>query len=86
MSLTETTRQRNIKIIGSAYASIRLEDFANATGLSATEAQTLAKGLKDWKVENNVVYPQPAPKESVKPSASEDQLGQLTNFISFLEK
>lgn len=93
--VTESTRQRYINLVESTYSSICIGDFSKFVGLSESDAQQLASQQVGWSIDADQKYilinPKPVNNYQLgdgieASSASEEQLRQLTNFISFLEK
>lgn len=86
--LPERSRERFISLIGRAYTSISLKDFAAFVGLPENEAVALTTSLPGWKYDlpMAMVLPQRPETADDCPVAAMDQLQTLTDFVAFLEK
>lgn len=83
----DATRDRAVELIGRAYTSITLSDFARHVGLPKAEASELVKRETGWSVdpESGMVLPVRRPVLDVAPPPSEEQLRVLTDFVTSLE-
>ena len=82
--LTEFQRDKNVRLIGVAYTSIRPEDVARLLGVTPEEAENIATG-RGWTKVDGMILPQEPPPDPMKLVSAEDQLGKLTDFVTFLE-
>jgi len=82
--LIEFQRESNIRLIGIAYSSIQPLDVAKLLGVSVEEAETLVLS-RGWTKSEGMIIPEEPPVETIKITSAEDQLGKLTDFVTFLE-
>ena len=75
-------------LVGRAYTSISLRDFAAFVGLPENEAAALTSRLPGWQFDATtaMVLPQRPEAADDFPVAALDQLQTLTDFVAFLEK
>lgn len=73
-----------IRLIGTAYTSIRPLDVAALLGASLAEVEELVRE-KGWAVSDGLIEPKEPFPEEVNLASSECQIGKLTDFVSFLE-
>ena len=85
-------RERAIELVGEAYTSIKVSDFAQMVGCPATTdsaqegAAELARSV-GWTVTDEGMVCPVRKVAPVAPSlAAEQQLDKLTDFVAFLEK
>ncbi|XP_064598229.1 COP9 signalosome complex subunit 8-like [Liolophura sinensis] len=85
-ALQESTRQRAFMLVSQAYSSISGDDLASFVGLPLKEAIDAAI-QRGWEAnaQTRMVMPKkPAPPPDP-PLPNEQQLGVLTDYVSFLE-
>ncbi|XP_014680599.1 PREDICTED: COP9 signalosome complex subunit 8-like [Priapulus caudatus] len=85
-ALEESVRQKAFDLVAQAYSSIGIADFSQFLGLQPDQSvsEAIARG---WHADSTTKMISPK-KPSVKPHdvlPSEQQLSQLTDFVSFLE-
>lgn len=73
-----------VRLIGTAYQSIRPGDVGTMLGLSNEQVESLV-GERGWKVNNGMIEPVEVPEEETPFCSGEDQIGKLTDYVAFLE-
>jgi len=91
-AIKDRVRERAIELVGEAYTSIKVSDFAQMVGCPATTdsaqegAAELARSV-GWTVTDEGMVCPVRKVAPVAPSlAAEQQLDKLTDFVAFLEK
>ncbi|XP_054284816.1 COP9 signalosome complex subunit 8-like [Macrosteles quadrilineatus] len=80
-AVQQEVKKQATQLVCRAYTSVSL---TTAAALMGTTPDAVAQ-LRDWRVEGNMVTPpKPLPSPPIVTS-SEEQLGKLTDFVSFLE-
>jgi hypothetical protein len=85
-AVLEITRKRAFDLVARAYSWISVDDFSAFMGLSVGEASNVALA-EGWKldVQKQMIAPCLPEKPPEPTIPSEQQLDQLTDFVSFLE-
>jgi COP9 signalosome complex subunit 8 len=83
--LIASIQEKMVRLIGTAYTSIQVDDVAALLGLSSPEVEVLAQGRGWTKSIEGLLQPVESPPEEVVLASAEEQLGKLTDFVTFLE-
>ena len=81
---TETTRTKLIKLIGTAYTTIRIEDASILLGVNLQQMEEIARS-KNWVLDNGFILPEEESKPETLPVSPEKQIAALSSFVSCLE-
>eukprot|EP00918_Siedleckia_nematoides_P015553 GHVU01033681.1.p1 GENE.GHVU01033681.1~~GHVU01033681.1.p1 ORF type:complete len:193 (+),score=24.41 GHVU01033681.1:51-629(+) len=86
-TIVESVRQRALNLVARAYSSIGTEDLSSFVGLPINDAvaAVVAEGWLSDPQSKTVTPPKLPEKQGTSVIASEQQLGRLTEFVSFLE-
>jgi len=82
--LIEAVRQKTIRLIGTAYSSVRPQDVSTMLGLALPDVEVLAN-TRGWKVVDGMIEPVEFIPEDTPISSGEEQIGKLTDYVAFLE-
>lgn len=88
LSFSVRSRDQFIVLLGQAYTSISLKDFAAFVGVPESEAVAFALQQPGWGFDqvSGMVLPKRAEKLDDGPIPALCQLETLTDFVAFLEK
>ena len=82
--MSNSLRQTNLKLVGDAYSSIKLTQFASLLGVNESEARDLAS-REGWSVVSDHIIPTGSRGDRSLGSSSDDQLEKIIHFVSYLE-
>jgi len=82
--LIESIQENMVRLIGTAYTSIQFDDVAGLLGISGPEAEVLAQS-RGWTKNDGLLQPVESPPDETVLASAEEQLGKLTDFVTFLE-
>jgi len=82
--LIESIQEKMVRLIGTAYTSIQVDDVAALLGITAEETGALAIS-RGWTMNEGLIQPTESPPEELVLASAEEQLGKLTDFVTFLE-
>jgi len=82
--ITELVQEKTLKLIATAYTSVRPEDVSVLLGVEVPQVEEIIIN-KGWTVSEGLIIPVEPISEEALISPSEDQIGKLTEFVSFLE-
>jgi len=82
--LIESIQEKMVRLIGTAYTSIQVDDVAILLGITPAEVEALATA-RGWTKIDGLLQPTEVPPEELVLASAEEQLGKLTDFVTFLE-
>lgn len=73
-----------VRLIGTAYSSIRPQDVSTLLGVTLSEVERVVIS-RGWTINDGMIEPCECEAGDVPMSSGEEQISKLTDYVAFLE-